>query len=179
MICWDEARYRSLYSIHFDNRWISYSREFVQRVMNPQTDEMDWIQLRVQKLGAIEYPAVIVGCGFGFLGEFLDGEVIGIDCSPFIHANKATEAKIEILDAQVGRDHISRTFSTVIDDDAVSSHADDELQAFYAGLEALGPKVVHLVSCLEDVPGDSSLNWKTLEEWRSTAPEHTWLDLRR
>ena len=72
-------------------------------------------------------------------------------------------------------------FNWIIDEDAAPAHTDAELPAFIAGLEArlqgnARGRIVHLVTA--ELSGDSSQNWKTLEQWQAVAPDHTWVDVR-
>lgn len=182
MICWDEKMFHSLYAMQTEHGWITYSREFAQRFENPQTDSLDWVMRRLDILPALEDPIAIVGCGFGFLVELLidkGHQAFGIDCSPYIHAHKGTESRedVKIFDAMVGRDQLGMHAAMVIDEDAASSHSDAELPAFFAGLETISSRVIHLVSPLIDRPGDSAINWKPIEEWQRMAPTHLWIPL--
>lgn len=76
-------------------------------------------------------------------------------------------------------------FTFVVDADAAPCQSDAELPAFIAGLEArlqgnVKGRIIHLVSAslVTGVGGDSTQNWKTLEDWQAVAPDHTWLDRR-
>lgn len=141
---------------------------------------------------------VVVGCGFGWLMEALIdagvGTVVGVDMSPYIHANKATQSRndVTIVNGIVGVDNVSsllqsagfpRQYRAVIDEDAASSHSDAELPAFFAGCESLlqggqTAKIVHLVTEKRgEGIGDSAINWKYLSEWKALAPSHTWVSL--
>lgn len=76
-------------------------------------------------------------------------------------------------------------FNWIIDEDAAPAHSDAELPAFLAGLEArlqgnVKGRIVHVVTPLDPAsgPGDSSQNWKTLADWETWAPDHTWVSAR-
>lgn len=143
--------------------------------------------------------ALVVGCGFGglitALREFGMTDVWGLDPGPWIWDNiEELQPNMEIR-SRMGNDWIGSgteaetlsslgapsKFNFVIDEDAAPSHSDDELPDFFTTLEELSAgSVIHIVTPMriEDGPGDSSQNWKTIEEWESLAPNHIWIDLR-
>jgi hypothetical protein len=144
----------------------------------------------------------VIGSGFGYLIEELINQGItdvwGIEPGSFywdpanddqwpvgiqaITANdwigSGTEAAS--LDALPGVPNNER-FDWVIDEDAATMHSDAELPAFIAACEArlqgnAKTRIVHIVSTKEsDFGGDSSVNWKTLAEWKAVAPDHNWV----
>ncbi len=200
-ILYDAALVASLYNVGDPldtTRRVTYSRELFEW-------DTDWVGSRMAALPPAWITAadiVVVGAGFGWLIEFLiDAGVssaVGIDPGPYMQANMATESRsdVTVIDATVGVDPINsiksalrgagfqRSYDVVIDEDAASSHSDAELQAFYDGCEGLLRgnqinRVVHLVTPISPSgPGDSSLNWKTMAEWKATRPAHTWIDIR-
>lgn len=197
-LVYDQTLYESLYQINTDAGQIHYTRSLYN--ISPGR-----IANRVAMLpqGTVQSADVIVvGCGFGWLVEqAIDNGVaaaVGIDSSPFIQANKATESRgdVVILDATVGvtADNtiksmlqaagFKRTADLVIDEDAASSHSDAELQAFFDGCESLvsgnrPARVVHLVTPVSERGGnDPIINWKTMAEWKALRPAHTWIDIR-
>lgn len=150
---------------------------------------------------------VCVGTAFGFLMEYLldagISDVYGIEPSPYVWSNTdqiRPDVLSRIVNATVGVDATAdirnalgaagmpnpQRADWIIDEDAVSSQTDDAgIAAFLDGCEDLlqgnaHGRIVHLVTPIAPSgPGDSSLLWKTLDEWQAYRPDHTWLDARQ
>jgi hypothetical protein len=147
---------------------------------------------------------LVVGSGFGYLMEELINATItdvwGIEGGDWFWdiANdtewatgmKARTANDWIgsgteqasLDALPGVPN-NEKFGWILDEDAVTMHSDAELPAFIAACEdrlqgnAKG-RIVHLVTPTPvQGPGDSSVNWKTMAEWKAVAPDHNWVNI--
>ena len=180
---------------------VTYSREFFA---NKNTFARRAQALTEMKL---ESPILIVGCGIGLLNEELANAGIasyGLEPSSWMWAqmlrrpptviepqgmspNPSFEHMIikdwvesSTLESSLTRAGAPTYFSTVVDEDACTAHSDSELNEFMSGLDRLGDRVIHFVSTLnvESGPGDSSQNWKTINEWEQVAPNHTWIDLK-
>ena len=138
-----------------------------------------------------DHSVLVVGCGYGALNDALIdagvSEVYGLEPGSWIWDGLHLETD------RIGNDWIGsgtaeavlanlgapEKFDYVIDEDAAVFHQNSELPAFITGLEALAntfSRIVHVVSALiiEQGPRDSSLNSKTLDQWRLVAPHHTW-----
>ncbi len=138
-----------------------------------------------------DHSVLVVGCGYGGLNDALlnagISSVYGLEPGSWIWDG------LHLQSDQIGNDWVGSgtersilanlgapdTFDYVIDDDAAAFHDDTELPAFTASLEDLAKdnsQIVHLVSALiiEQGPGDSALNPKTLDQWKSVAPGHQW-----
>lgn len=148
---------------------------------------------------------LVVGCGFGFLLEqLIDAgitDVYGLEPSAWLFDPANGGEWRSDVRSRVAQDFVgsgtekaslnalgvggAARFTFVVDEDAASSHTDAELPAFVAGLEDrlqgnARSRIVHVVTtALHDgYVGDSSLNWKTLADWKAIAPTHTWVDAR-
>jgi len=146
---------------------------------------------------------LVVGCGFGFLIERLIAAGIdltniwGIDPGPFywdpardsewdptIKPRVANDwlgsgTEVASLQALPGITGQAR-FTFIIDEDAATMHSDAELPAFIAACEArlqgnAKGRIWHLVST--GTTGDTSVNWKSLADWKAVAPDHNWMDI--
>lgn len=156
-----------------------------------------------RRLGALPDVAgldvVVVGCGFGWLNELLTevgaSTVVGIDASPYVHENKDDHAApgTVLVDAVVGVDDLAAalhsrglptSYDLVVDEDALSSNAPGEWGGFLDACEALldsdqHERIIHLVTPVSDHgPGDSSIQWRTMESWSSERPDHTWVSMK-
>ena len=199
-LVWTDTVYQTLYRAYREDGTgpISYGREFAQSFWREQVSGLfgrkaGWIIGRGISTSA---PVVVVGAGFGFLCEALKdagiSNVVGIDFAPYIQSRLSTEKRLDIsvISATVGIDNVNsllqqagfpRTYDWVIDEDAASSHSNAELPAFHSGCETLlkGNQKVRILHLVTPGPGgDTSLNWKTLAEWKATAPTHTWMNIR-
>lgn len=196
-LVYDQNLYDALYNVGAsDGRRIHYTRELYDL-------NHDWMARRLTMMpsGLITSANVlVVGCGFGWLMENLidagAASVTGVDPSPYVHANKATQSRADvvnrIVNATVGVDNVnqvlqqagfSRTYNVVIDDDAASSNSDAELPAFLDGCQSLlqgnqQTRIIHLVTPQRAEGGqDSAINWKTMAQWKALRPAHTWVDV--
>lgn len=144
--------------------------------------------------------ALVVGCGYGGLIHALRSfgmtDVYGLDPGPWIQDNLEEMQPNPEIRKRIGNDWIGsgtegetlaalgapEKFTFVIDEDAAPSHDDDELPHFMSSLEDLlsggnKKRIIHIVTPLipENGPGDSSQNYKTIEEWKTFAPQHEWI----
>ena len=143
---------------------------------------------------------LVIGCGFGYLLEYLIDagvtDVWGLEPGSFYWdvANDGewrsdVKPKVAADWAGSGTERASLNaigvggpakFTFVVDEDAAPMHSDAELPAFIAACEdrlqgnARG-RIIHLVT--PGVVGDSSVNWKSLAEWKQVAPSHTWVHI--
>lgn len=182
---------------------VTYSREFGDLLARMSTRK-DWLTGYGLDNNAV---VLVVGCGFGYLIEFLRAQGIsqvwGLEPGSYYWdpandgewdpAVKALVAQDWIgsgteqasLDALPGVPNNER-FGWIVDEDAASCHTDAELPAFIAGLEArlqgnVKGRIVHIVSDREVQEGpfsDPNLNSKTIVEWSLVAPDHTWVRAR-
>lgn len=69
----------------------------------------------------------------------------------------------------------------VIDEDCITMHSDAEITEFLDACEArlqggaVG-RIVHIVTTDLNGPGDSAVNWKSLQAWHDLRPTHTWVE---
>ncbi len=171
----------------------TYSREIAKSSRNMFVQRRAWLESG----GFLDAdPSIlVVGCGYGGLIEELVGtglkNVWGIEPGLWIWDNIDTFQPDVTIRARIANDWIGSgteqatllalrggiaEFNLVIDEDAALGHTDAELPAFIDGLEVLGQENVHIVSPLyvQRGPGDSSQNWKTLNDWKAVAPDHRW-----
>jgi hypothetical protein len=143
---------------------------------------------------------LVIGCGFGYLLEYLIDagidDVWGIDPGSFYwdvtqDTEWRSDVKPKIVNDWVGSGTEKASlnaagvggaarFTFVVDEDAAPMHSDAELPVFIAGCEArlqgnARGRIIHLVTT--GTVGDSSVNWKSLADWKAVAPDHTWVDI--
>lgn len=177
-ITWDARMWSLLYRQHREDGVITYGRAFfgddLAARFSARADA-------IFRLGVTPGDRVlVVGCAFGFLVEQLVDRGVdawGVDTSPFIYDAMTDETRCDIR-LRIFSENPYEEVDWVIDEDAANSHSDDELDEFYRYMEDLVPsgRVIHLVTPGDH--GDSAVNWKSLEEWRATAPDHHWIDAR-
>lgn len=172
----------ALYRQHDQDEVRTYGRVFYGEGLEPR------FRARVRLLMDLGMApgdrVLVVGCAYGFLIEALLDEGIdayGIDSSPYVHDHLREQARPDVAGRIVRGTPGPElgSYDWVVDEDAANSQTDDELAGFHAALEACAPskaRVVHMVSC--GAYGDSAVNWKDLEGWRATAPDHHWFDAR-
>lgn len=202
----DDGIVQSLYKrIDTDGRIITYGKEFFQdyavqdRFVNSASG--------ITSLGvATNASILVVGSGFGYLiKELLDSGillVVGIDPGNWLWdpANVAEWAEgtlaltandwlgsptaVSSLQALPGITGQAK-FNWIIDEDAITMHNDTEAAEFILACEDrlqgnVKGRIVHLVTPLDPAkgPGDSSVNWKTMADWKAMAPDHRWFNLR-
>lgn len=149
---------------------------------------------------------LFIGTAFGFEMEYAIDElgisdVWGIDSSPYVWANTdqmRPDVAPRIVNATIGVDSTNtirgllsaagmgnpQRFDYIVDCDAISSQIDDPgINAFLDGCEGLLQgnqlrRIIHFVTPLHPTkgPGDSSLLWKTIQQWQAYRPSHTWVD---
>ncbi len=172
---------------HYGKAWVE------RRAYRPFNRRRDYLE----NLG-IDGTVLIVGSAYGYLLTTLQHAGIdawGIDSSPWIweKANKAEWARgtrERTAQAAVGSGHEAAAlqavgapaaFDWVIDEDAACAHDETEIGAFIDGCEVLcvdPSQIVHIVTVLRGLPGDTALTWQSLEEWQATSPSHHWADSR-
>jgi hypothetical protein len=128
-----------------------------------------------------EHRILIVGAAFGWFAEglidlgYLESNIVNADTSTWIHANKADNAVLDILNADPttseGQDAVVGELGGepdwIISEDVLPALSDEEAITFCNALHAFaGGGVVHWVS-VRKVSQDARLNWKTLEEWKA------------
>lgn len=144
---------------------------------------------------------LVVGCAFGYLLEYLIDagitDVWGMDPGSFYwdpaqDSEWRADVKPRVANDWVGSGTEKSSlnaigyggaarFTFVVDEDAAPMHTDAELPAFIAGLEArlqgnVKGRIIHLVT--PGVTGDSSVNWKSMADWKAVAPDHRWFNIR-
>jgi hypothetical protein len=119
---------------------------------------------------------VLMGCGFGFLGDALVavglGPVTCCDTNPHVQATKATEALLPILD----EDGLTPTSQAAIGyhDWAITADPlpwliDAECVALAEACRLLANNTAHWISCLGEGPDvfpPPQGNWKTAAQWK-------------
>ena len=148
------------------------------------------------------YPAergLVVGAGFGGLIEEAHDAGFplwwGIDSSPYIEANRGTEVRGDVvmvaddirgggrvrsaLRSATGDDE----FAWIVTEDVVPCYPDSELSTLVPLVETLlepgapTTNVVHITTLLKpNGVQDPRMNWKSLADWKSAFPNHTWTD---
>lgn len=182
---YNHVLWRALYQRHDGERLLTYGRDFF-------ADATVWERRAKAIIEATSLSSdstvLVVGCGIGLLIEqfIADGypNVWGVDASQWVIDRLDVESKVpdRITLGTIGWDEpfadagFPTHYDVVVDEDAMSAHWGDEVATFNAALGALGDKVVHVTTPLRGTYGDSALNWRTMEEWKQTAPEHVWMD---
>ena len=144
---------------------------------------------------------LVIGSGFGFLLEYLIDagitNVVGIEPgSYFWDAANDDQWRSDVKALTVndwigsGTEVASLTalpsvsgqarFTYVIDEDAITMHTDAEIPAFVAACEArlqgnAKGRIFHLVTPNDS--GDPSVNWKSMAEWSTLVPDHSFVDV--
>ena len=188
---YDQTRFSELYDPPYD-------RAFYQRNWMMYRERA----LALQGIGlAARDTVLVVGCGLGFLMEHLIDDVgcslanvWGVDTSLWIHTERLTEGRndtrLQIVNADIESAVIRTTLGTlcgisrfnwVVTEDMLPSYTDSQaVQSLLDGCDLIksgNGQVAHIVSTL--LPGasqDSSLWWRTIEEWQSERPAHHWID---
>lgn len=160
----------------------------------------------ITSLGVLtNHSVLVVGSGFGFLVEellSLGVNAYGIDpgawfWDPVNDSEWPTGVKERTANDWMGSGTEQASlvtlpgisgqarFNWIIDEDAAPAHSDAEIPAFITSLENrlqgnVKGRIVHVVTPLDPAsgPGDSSQNWKTLADWETWAPDHTWVSAR-
>jgi SAM-dependent methyltransferase len=208
---WDEAAWNQHYKCRIRDpadpqfgQTLGYTRKSMGRFVNPYTDDLDLYEGRWTRLKA-SFPGMdpadrflVAGCGFGFLIEVAhdDGypNVWGIDSSPYISNNRATEARGDVLlveDDIRGGGRVRTalrnltgddTFDWVISEDVltcydVGTDMDQMLNAAETALAKGRPlnNVIHMVT---ESPLQLPFTGLTLEEWDAIRPAHSWVSIR-
>ena len=176
-------------------QYITYGREYYGDGISVFADR----GLAMMNRGITNSSSVlVVGCGLGFLMEYLIDagvETYGIDTGSHL-VDAAADIRVDLLpliaDDWIGSGTEKASlqalgvsgqakFNYIVDEDAAPMHDDAELAVFYAGLEERlqgnnDARIIHIVST--GAAGDTSVNWKSLADWKATAPSHTWVDAR-
>jgi len=119
--------------------------------------------------------------GYGPIGNGTTaGRVVNVDMSTWIHANKAANATLPILNEDVttnaGRRNIktqlgsaTQTIDWAVAYEIVADLTDTECATFRTAARALATKVVHWVTPYISGPPaqDSRLNLKTMQAWKT------------
>lgn len=157
---------------------IGYSRAVKDRIIGND----HWALARALNLQPGQRIALI-GAGFGWVAEDWAaaglGPIVAVDTSTWIHANKAANATVTILNADTatnsGRNAVRQALGLsgnqradwAITEDVLPVLSDAECLQVGAALRNMATNVAHWVSVL--VPGggqDARLNWKTLASWK-------------
>ncbi len=220
-LTWDAAQFASAYSVRdrrpgsptFGQR-LGYGREMAEAVMAPGQPGLTMYEHRRDQLISLfslssQDRILIGGCGYGFLIEvFRDAgysSCWGIDDSPHVAANKASQARADIANEWVVNDIRSGgqarnalrqltgddIFDWVITEQLLESFADAELPTVFGAADAVtapGGSVIHLVVPLQqpnfladgvpvEIRQNAEMNWKLMSEWKALAPSHTFVNL--
>jgi SAM-dependent methyltransferase len=178
-LIWDEALYGLAYS-----QEQTHERELFQR--NYWVDKL----LEVLPGFSISKSMLIIGCGFGYTIEVLQnrgvGNVVGVDTSPYIQAEKYEKSYVpdEIYGSL---DEIRGKYDWVITELVIESYNPaTELPAFVSFLADIERPMKgngHVAHIFAGFLGDGSahkwslgMTWLPLEDWVPYAPSHYWLD---
>lgn len=219
-VIWDEARYQSAYRCPLNNslnvNGVQYARGQVvgygralyldSKMENPRFNAWEH---NIRSLGtklnmSFGSSILLVGCGFGYTIEEAMAlgvtKIWGVDTSPYIQANKATEANAAIapiiLDIDITAANVLNLLKPhvggqgkvnwVVSELVVESLTPAELTAFLDACDSLRTGqggVAHIVACKmdtteggEDPHKDSPLRQRTLAEWAAERPGHYWMD---
>jgi hypothetical protein len=119
----------------------------------------------------------LVGAAFGWVAEDFIAtgyDAVAVDCSAWIHANKATEALIPILNVNIldaGAGTIIGPADWVVSEDVLPVLSNEELSGFLTATRSLAPRVAHWVSFAHPST-DEGLNRKDGAGWAAVvAPD--------
>jgi hypothetical protein len=129
---------------------------------------------------------LVVGSGFGYLLDELHSRGFiagGLEPGPYFALrpdewSEWAKAHTLRLPVQECADYLENLYDVVFTEDCLSMHDDDELDDFYTACERIArhKPPIHLVTTREDgTAGDSALQWKPIDEWRSTRPDHVFV----
>lgn len=192
----DVAVWNSLYSCVLDGRTAHFERAARQQYMGRDGETLiaALVGVGLQKGQRI----ALIGAGFGWLAEEFvaagygpiadgtaNGKVCAVDTSTWIQANKAGNATVAIVNADVngstGRRTVKQQFGSnnavidwAISEDVLPILSDAECGVFASALRQVATNVAHWVSLgirrfdnSNVWAGDARLNWKTLEAWKA------------
>ena len=176
----------------FDAAYSRYGREYALST-SQYAQRASWLLSNVPQCK--HGPALVAGCGFGYLVHELRQrgiDAIGCDASAYIRQNLCDQALSEFpflsVDVQTlaQRHYHSQRYTAVITEFMLESfdpiHALDEYRRLLGDLTALAldGQVLHFV--IDHRAGDSHVNldvlpltWLTLREWRASWPLHRWV----
>jgi hypothetical protein len=175
----------SLYRARVNGQSVGYTRAAMQMYLGNDGYRLREV-LNIQPGQSI----ILVGAGFGWVAEqwMADGygPLVAIDTSPWIEANKAQNSTITIyaedMETNQSRGRVRQALGLsgnqratwCISEDVVGLLADAEAAQMAERMRIVGTNVAHWISCgvrRFDNPnvwaGDSRLNWKTLEDWKT------------
>lgn len=210
-ITWNQAMWEGLYQTtvgrqdhaKFGQVIKGLTREFAVLMQNPHSDALDFYIARRDKLISlfnlqITDRIVVVGCAFGFLIEvFHDAgylNVWGVENSPWIIANRATQTRADVLfvedDIRGGNRMVNALkrltggngYDYVITEDVINSYTDAEVGDIFAGCESLlasgkpSGNIIHLVTVTQTGrTQDTAVVWRRLDEWKTRRGAHTFI----
>jgi len=187
----------SLYRCEIGGATVGFARAARQQYYGNDVDAL--IAALVTKGLTVGQRIVLIGAGFGWAAERFNelgygpiadgtasGKLCSVDTSTFIQANKASNAAVPIINADVnaatGRRTMRQQFGSnsavvdwVISEDVLpiltgvgpTPGGNNEVVPFCQNLRSLASVgVAHWVS-VGTASGDARLNWKTLAEWKA------------
>ncbi len=122
---------------------------------------------------------ILIGGAFGWGAETWIahelGPIVVTDTSAWIHANKAANATLPILNENsltaFSREIVLAALGVeratwCISEDVIAALSDEEAVALAAAMREMADNVVHWTTTRQ-VTQDPRLNWKSLEEWKA------------
>lgn len=173
---WDEA-----YSVFVDGEILHYERRAMQYIMG---DGPSLLASSLEGVGLQKSDIIIfIGSGFGWCAEkFIElgySNCLNVDTSDWIQQNKLQHSVLPILNFDVltssGQNQIiaaaGRVADWAISEDVLPCLYDSECSLLSSSMHSIATNVVHLTSIAGvGIEQSSSMNWKTLEEWKSILP---------
>lgn len=175
----DPEVWASLYTVYVDGEVCHFERRAKDRIIGPDADNLE---AALSSIGLKKEDRIaFIGCGYGWMGErFVElgyKNVVNVDTSSLIHANKDKNAVLPILDIEIltpeGRAELGPC-DWVISEDVLPCLSDAECGVFIIAMRQVAPNRVHWVSPkIEGAEQFSAMNWKTAGAWKEfVAPDH-------
>lgn len=174
----DPAVWDSLYTVFVDGDVCHYERRARDRIIGADADSL---ASALESVGLLKtHRIAFIGSGFGWMGERFSAlgyqQVVNVDTSAWIQANKAQNAVMPILDVEIltelGRDALGPC-DWVVSEDVLPCLTDSECRVFMAAMREVAPNRIHWVSTKMTEDHDPRLNWKTEAEWKAfSAPDY-------
>ncbi len=167
------STWSQLYSCQIDGETVGFDRKAKNQYFG-----QDHFRLKDALNIQPNQRVALIGAAFGWIAEdWIDAgipHVVATDISKWIHENKHHQAIIPILNedslSEESRQNIRRTAGGSLDiaitEDVLPNLTDAECLDLAKNLRLLAPKVVHWISCVTPSSEGSSLNMKTIEQWK-------------
>jgi hypothetical protein len=196
----DKATFDAAYLLRLDDGSIArYQRDGLFSQTDPRHDYVtpEWSRILAHFAWPTSVNLLVLGCGFGWSVEYLRAQgytnAWGSDPSTYIQAEKAntdSRGKVNSTDptrvrsedpvnerANLLKNTIGQNarWNVIVTERLLSSLTDTEIITYAALLRATnfletGGRIVHIETPTPRRNVDSTMNWKTLAEWKTLLP---------